>query len=226
MAFRKKWPAILKYNPDILVLQECEHPSKYKEAEQIPNYNEFLWFGDNENKGVGILSFNDYQIKADRNYNPDFKYIIPLKIIGPKKYNLFAIWAMPVKNRPSKSYCYQIWEALHYYKRRLNNRTILIGDFNSNSIWDHQKKMGNHAQNVAFLQSKNIISLYHHLQNEVQGVESQPTLFLLKNENKPYHLDYCFLSRELISKQTKLEIGKHDDWIKLSDHMPLIVDCV
>ena len=224
MAFRKKWPAILKYKPDILVLQECEHPSKYKAKEKIPNYNQFLWYGDNENKGVGILSFNNYQIKFDRNHNKDFKYIIPVKITGPKKYNLFAIWAMPVKNSPSKSYCYQIWEAINYYKRRLKDNTILIGDFNSNSIWDHQKKVGNHAQNVAFLQSKNIISIYHHYMQEAQGEEKQPTLFLLKNKHKPYHLDYCFLSNNLITSKTSLKIGKYKDWIQLSDHMPLIVE--
>jgi len=227
MAFRKKWPAILKYNPDILVLQECEHPSKYKPAQKILNYNQFLWYGENENKGVGILAFNDYQIKFDRNHNKDFKYILPVKVTrndSTEKYNLFAIWAMPIKNSPSKSYCFQIWEAIHFYKRRLNNNSILIGDFNSNSIWDHKKKVGNHVQIVDFLLAKNIVSIYHQQEKELHGEELQPTLFLLKNKQKPYHIDYCFVSNNLISRQTKLEVGRYEDWIKLSDHMPVIVE--
>ena len=85
MAFRKKWTKIRTLQPDILVLQECEHPSKYRPKELIPNVNEFLWFGENEHKGVGILSFNTYHIKLAKSYTREFKYIIPLKVTGRTK---------------------------------------------------------------------------------------------------------------------------------------------
>jgi endonuclease/exonuclease/phosphatase family metal-dependent hydrolase len=39
-------------------------------------------------------------------------------------------------------------------------------------------------------------------------------------------MDYCFLSNELINDKTKVEIGHYEDWIKWSDHMPLIIDGV
>ena len=41
---------------------------------------------------------------------------------------------------------------------------------------------------------------------------------------KPYHLDYCFASENLIRSNTKIAIGKYDDWIKLSDHMPVVIE--
>lgn len=37
-------------------------------------------------------------------------------------------------------------------------------------------------------------------------------------------LDYCFASKSIIEKIIKVEIGKYEDWIELSDHCPLIVD--
>ena len=46
--------------------------------------------------------------------------------------------------------------------------------------------------------------------------------FLYRNKNKPYHLDYCFASTDLIDKLENIEIGAYDDWRTHSDHTPLI----
>jgi endonuclease/exonuclease/phosphatase family metal-dependent hydrolase len=45
-----------------------------------------------------------------------------------------------------------------------------------------------------------------------------------RKREKPYHLDYCFLSRDLLERVTDVRVGEYEDWIGLSDHMPLIVD--
>jgi len=37
-------------------------------------------------------------------------------------------------------------------------------------------------------------------------------------------LDYCFASKSIINKISKVEVGSYEDWIKYSDHCPLIVD--
>ena len=59
-AFRKKAEIILTLNPDILVIQECESPERliFKNSTMKPN--DFLWFGDNQNKGLGIFSFGNF----------------------------------------------------------------------------------------------------------------------------------------------------------------------
>ena len=56
------------------------------------------------------------------------------------------------------------------------------------------------------------------------GKEANPTFYLYKNINKPYHMDYCFASKKLLNPNTSLEIGGYEIWSKLSDHMPLIID--
>lgn len=222
MAFRKKWPRIVSFQPDLLIIQECEQESKYKASQRIPNYNEFIWVGDNPNKGVGILSFNDYHIELVEDYNKAFRYVIPIKVTGATTFNLFAIWAMPHKNR-LKGYVGQIWRALQYYKSYLSTDTILVGDWNSNAIWDTTRKIGNHAQCVALLQKHHIVSVYHELKGEMPGKELEPTLYLLKQATKPYHLDYCFVPKKMISDQTSIEVGRMADWMDVSDHMPVMV---
>lgn len=41
------------------------------------------------------------------------------------------------------------------------------------------------------------------------------------NKNKPHHVDYCFTSKEF--KLENMEIGEYADWVKKSDHMPLMI---
>lgn len=224
MAFRKKSKAILDLSPDILVVQECEHISKYKEHELISASNQFIWIGENLNKGIGIFSFNEYQIKLSDTYSDRYKYIIPLEVSGDKNFNLFAIWAMPDKMQKATSYIGQIWQSIEYYKDELNKSSVLIGDWNSNQIWDKKRKVGNHTQTVDKLKKQQIQSLYHTIHKVKHGEENDPTLYLTKNIKKPYHIDYCFASTELITEETTVQIGTYEDWIRLSDHMPLIVD--
>ena len=45
MAFRKKAEFILTYEPDILIVPECEHPDKLNFNPNIPQPKDILWFG-------------------------------------------------------------------------------------------------------------------------------------------------------------------------------------
>lgn len=40
---------------------------------------------------------------------------------------------------------------------------------------------------------------------------------------KPYHIDYAFTSKNIL-ESAQLEIGSPAEWLKLSDHMPIIFD--
>lgn len=223
MAFRKKYEKLFVYNPDIVFIQECENQEKLEASLEQIDYKQLLWFGDNPHKGIGVISFQDYKIELHAEYNSDFKYIIPLSVSAQKtKMNVFVIWAMPHKSIKSKSYVGQIWDAVHYYETELNQPSILIGDFNSHVRWDKERNPGNHSGVVSFLQNKNIESCYHRFHNISQGQELDPTWYMYKHEDKPYHLDYCFASKSLLLNMS-IDVGQFEEWIGLSDHMPLFV---
>lgn len=221
--FRNKFNAILTHLPDILVVQECEHLDKLLSFTNDKAID-FLWFGHNKNKGVGVFSFGNYRFKLLKEYNPDFKTIVPILVSDEQTdFILYAICA----NNPSdknNQYIEQVWKAINYYDELLQNNipTILIGDFNSNKIWDIKRRMGNHSDVVSFLEKREIESSYHHHFAEEQGNETQPTFYLYRHQNKPYHIDYCFASKEFINKLESISIGKYEEWISLSDHMPVI----
>lgn len=221
-AFRKKAEIILELQPDILIVQECEHPDKLVFNAKKPN--DLLWFGDYKHKALGIFSFSNLKFELLFEHNPDFKTIVPILVSGGSiDFLLFAIWANNTQDRHNK-YIEQVWRAVNHYDQILNKSSILIGDFNSNEIWDRKHRKGNHSSVVDFLSEKNIHSIYHKHFNEGQSEEIQPTFFLQRNKIKSYHIDYCFASQNIIDKIQDFEIGGFEDWITYSDHLPLIIN--
>ena len=224
MAFRKKADSILTQKPDILIVPECECPDKLKFKKDTPIPTDIFWHGSNPNKGIGIFSYSDYRFKLLDIHNPDLKNILPISVTGGEfDFTLFAIWA----NNPNDTdgqYITQIWKAIHYYDNLLtDNKTILVGDFNSNTIWDRPHREGNHTTVVGKLEQKKIFSTYHKYFDQIQGEEMHPTLFMYRHQDKPYHIDYCFASIDMIEKLVKVEVGEYKDWIHLSDHLPLMI---
>lgn len=225
MAFRKKANKIIDYNPDIIVVPECENVDKIEFDFLSKHPNDSFWYGDNKNKGLGVLSFTNYSITLEKWHNPEFKTILPLAIKNDKEeFTLFAVWA---NNPGDKEYQYigQIWKAIHFYETYLVDKKILIvGDFNSNTIWDRRHREGNHSTVVEKLKSKDIISTYHKHYSIEQGKENHPTLFMYRHKDKPYHIDYCFASKYFSDNLKNVNVGCYDEWKDFSDHMPLIVD--
>jgi exodeoxyribonuclease-3 len=224
MVFRKKADIILAQKPDILIVPECEHPDKLIFKSDTVKPTDILWFGQNKNKGLGIFSYCNFRFKVLDVHNVNFKMIIPITVSnGPFDFNLFAIWANNPGDRDGQ-YVTQIWKAIHYYNALMAGKhTILIGDFNSNTIWDRPRREGNHSAVVKALEAKNIHSVYHKHFNQVQGKEKHPTLYMYRHKDKPYHIDYCFVSADMLDHLHSVEIGDYDFWSNYSDHVPLMV---
>lgn len=224
MAFRKKAEIILAYKPDILIVPECEHPDKLKFESKTLEPSSVLWFGSNRNKGLGIFSYCAFKFKVLDRYNPKFKLIIPIAVTGGKiDFTLYAVWAYNPKD-PDGHYITQIWKAINHYDEILTKeKNILIGDFNSNTIWDRPRRKGNHSTVVAALAKKGIHSTYHKHFKQAQGQELHPTLYMYRHKNKPYHIDYCFASEDILNKLNSVEIGDFDFWSQYSDHVPVII---
>jgi exodeoxyribonuclease III len=217
MAYRKKAKLISKYGPDFVIVPECE----YLGDETAKN----LWFGDNRKKGIGIFSYSDFELELNKDYDPSFKYVIPINVTGPIKFNLIATWAMNSTKDIRNRYIGQVYSAINYYKELLDKPTVIMGDFNWNAIWDIKPSYplcGNLNNVVEILKNRKIKSAYHEFFNEDFGKETKPTFFMHHRREKSYHIDYCFASTNL--EVSEVEVGDFDDWIKRSDHMPMVVN--
>jgi len=236
-ALRKKINEIDSLNADILLIQECEDPAlstiQYREWA-----GEYLWVGTSKNKGIGIFPKNgntvkpldwdgEFKIEGLVTKNPsltwrtsDLNLFLPFAIND--EVTALAVWT---KGNDSQIFGYmgQFWKYLQIHRNDLiNEKTMIIGDFNSNANWDKGDRWWSHSDVVAELKAIGIVSLYHEQFSEAQGEESSPTFYLHRKEEKSYHIDYAFISNDMIN-QSKLTVGKRRDWIGVSDHMPLSI---
>ncbi|NMH73549.1 endonuclease/exonuclease/phosphatase family protein [Bacillus sp. RO2] len=226
MCFRDKIDHVLPMKADILIIPECESREKWKEKDSEKGISQFMWFGDNPNKGLGVLSMSDsFQINLHPSYNHAFRYIVPLEVSGQENFILLAVWAQ-LANTKYESYIGQIFHAINYYEELLKKPCFIVGDWNSNKVFDHIKRVGNHTAVVDILQAADIESGYHYFFNEEHGMETKPTHYYWRKQERPFHLDFIFTSRNYLDRLKHFEVGSFEEWIKLSDHMPVLVEFV
>ncbi|MDD5149489.1 MAG: endonuclease/exonuclease/phosphatase family protein [Flavobacterium sp.] len=223
-AFRKKFENIIGFNADINIIQECENPTESKDKKYQEWAENYIWIGDNKNKGLAV--FAKPEIKLEKlDWNNQFrdhtvKHFLPCKI--NEDFNLLAIWTHR-NNSPNFGYIGQLWKYMQINKDKLND-SIIAGDFNSNTIWDEWDRWWNHSDVVNELNELGVESFYHRFTGEFQGKETKPTLYFRKNITRPYHIDYIFGAKKFTNKIIKIEIGEFDKWITKSDHMPIICE--
>lgn len=218
-AFRKKFRQLERYNADILVIQECEDPSKIGGEFQDWAQNH-LWIGQNKNKGIGVFAQEGISLKKLDWDDNGLQLFLPCLINN--KIRLIAVWTKQA-NSPNFRYIGQFWKYLQLHGKSLaGDCSIICGDFNSNVCWDEWDRWWNHSDVVRQLDDMNIQSQYHNSTKEAQGSETNPTFFMHRKIDKPYHIDYAFSSNELLPNNPDIEIGQPEFWLEFSDHMPLI----
>ena len=155
-------------------------------------------------------------------YDHRVKHFLPCSVNND--FNLLTVWTHR-NNSPNFAYIGQFWKYLQVNQSNLD-RTIIAGDFNSNAIWDLWDRWWNHSDVLKILEKHGIESLYHLKTNEEQGKEGIPTYFHQKNKEKPFHIDFVFSSQEFTKSLTKIDIGNFEQWINISDHVPIICEFV
>lgn len=210
--FREKFKYILALNADIYVIQECENPLDSTCDEYKSFAQNYVWTGDNKNKGLGVFAKSDVSLKEH-----DWpKYCLRnfLSININNSFDLVAVWAC--KPYVEEYYIYQSINISNY-----NEKTVIMGDFNSNAIWDKDHGSRSHSAIVQQLERIGICSAYHYLSGEKQGRETIPTFFLYRHPDKAYHIDHCFTASQNILSYS---VSYNDDWLRYSDHVPIVIE--
>lgn len=223
-AFRKKFENIIDFDADINIIQECENPIESKDRKYQEWAKNYIWIGDNKNKGLAIFAKEDIKLEkldwSNQFGDHSVKHFLPCKI--NEDFDLLAIWTHR-NNSPNFGYIGQLWKYMQINKYKLKE-IIIAGDFNSNTIWDEWDRWWNHSDVVNELNGLGIESFYHKFKGEFQGKEIQPTLYFQRKLSRPYHIDYIFGAKRFSDKIKNIEVGQFDKWITKSDHMPIICE--
>lgn len=214
MAYRRKHHLVEPLQPDILILQEVsERDLAALDATSVH------WVGGWTHKGLAVASFGSGKVTLDPSYTPGLPWFLPVQV---GDLRILACWACVLT--PSRSYVRLVHEAIAHYRAFLTSGpAIVIGDLNSNGIFDRRYRKDNHAGLVEVLRELGLHSLYHHATGEAHGEERMPTYFHMRNRARPYHFDYAFVPESMLGA-ARLAIGEPGTWFGPSDHLPLIVD--
>jgi hypothetical protein len=219
-ALRKKWGHLATLNADIWVVQECEDPGQTNDVAYKGWCGNHLWAGTNKNMGIGVFASGDIALHAMPLDAGPLELFLPCLVDGD--WPLLAVWTKKA-NSPTFEYIGQLWKYLQLHKTFLANpRAMLIGDLNSNAIWDVWDRWWNHSDVVRELSELGLASCYHRHFSEIQGKESRPTFFLHRNTAKTYHIDYGFTGPRWAVQ--RVEVGAMSDWLAESDHLPVVFD--
>ena len=219
-AFRTKFHALAQFNADLHVVQECEDPAQSTHAGYRQWASNHLWVGANKNRGLGVFARDGIRLEKLPLESGALELFLPCRIDG--SISLLAVWTKQA-NSPTFQYIGQLWKYLQLHKRELATPPwLVVGDLNSNVVWDKWDRWWNHTDVVRELDELGMSSAYHHARSVAQGSEPDPTLFLQRNIKKPYHIDYAFIPRAWLDG-CDVSVGQHAEWIELSDHMPMRV---
>lgn len=220
-AFRRKYQHLLQFDADLIIVQECEDPAQSTDKDYKCWASNYLWIGANKNSGLGVFAKPSHSLNLLDWPAETFQLFLPFTFNS--SMTVLAVWTKEA-NSPTFKYIGQLWKYLQLNHENVSlTKPLIIGDFNSNKIWDKWDRWWNHSDVVNELKEYGITSLYHALYNSAQGEEQHPTFYLQRNVKKYYHIDYAFLPEAMIERSS-LEIGIAADWLSISDHMPLVID--
>ena len=216
MAYATKQKDILALHPDVVLLQECSERHITESGAPFAH-----WVGKNPHKGLGVLGFGHSTYALSSAYTSAYPWFLPFRV-EDEHLNVLGVWAH-VKEKQER-YVRITHQAIDYYRAFLEEGlSLVIGDFNSNTIWDTSYARYSHSALVEKLEQLQLRSVYHAQAQEQQGRETISTFYLYRHPDKGYHLDYAFVSQSLLEK-TALTIPDPGTWLQRSDHLPLLLD--
>ncbi len=225
LSLRSKWHAITALTPDLAILPEVARADL---ESLVPDPRHRDWIGDNDRKGLGVVAFGDYALERDASYQAKHQFFLPARISGPTPFNLLAVWALNHRNRSELAGQRDATlQAVSHYREFLGSNacTVVAGDFNHNVLWDKPRATtANFRPLLDALDALGLVSAYHHLNVQPHGQETAHTLHWRHDPATPYHVDYVFAPKALLTDASRLQVVAPGTGNPLSDHLALVLE--
>lgn len=210
-AFRKKYERILKLDADIYVIRECEPIDSFKkDLKKIISNG--IWEKGVNTKGVLVFAKPEVQLEKLEWDSYGMRVFIPIMINDT--FPLVAVWT----TKPAYIEEFYIWQSVN--AERITDKSVIVGDFNSNAVWDKGHSERGHSVVVNMLKDKGLESAYHSVLGDKQGEETEPTFYMYRKAEKTFHIDHCFINPGMIQNYKVLDRS----WLEISDHVPIVLE--
>lgn len=149
-----------------------------------------------------------------------YEWIVPIQVSGKENFTLIAVWT---KRLPGMSYGKALYSALKEYENLIQNGPVIVmGDFNLDKrVPSSYTGVGGYNKIIDLFEGYDLKSCYHSISKEAFGSESKATYYHYSKSDRPFHLDYCFVSQHIIQGMKEFYIGSAEEYLPYSDHVPI-----
>lgn len=209
---------------DVAVLAEV--PRQAPVSSLMDSEVDWRWVGNCDGKGLALAGFGSTLTPLDARADAGTHCLAADTDFG---FGVLGIWACPPKG---STYGAQVRSAIREHADWLADApAVVAGDFNVQPGGSEDTKTGVLRAVFADMAELGYVSAYHHVTGDEYGAESSPTYFHRRKKDEGFHIDFCFVHRDLVPRVSSLQVGGFDEYVApkgaqtgLSDHVPLIVD--
>ncbi|WP_283679242.1 endonuclease/exonuclease/phosphatase family protein [Lentilactobacillus sp. Marseille-Q4993] len=214
--FTHKYSDLIKYDADLYLVQEVEYTKKWVKLPGFPVDNFIYTEKANDvyedKKGVLAFSFQKEKIHVDSHFEDlDMRYYQYVRFKG---FRVLNIWT-------HSKYIEDLYSLTKLNQKELfrDDNLLMMGDFNSNAIWDGKHTFRSQTDFNNLAESYGYRSAYHESNHEKFGEETEDTFRLYRHKDKPFYIDYAFAKKSRI-----VEAKVIHNLDELSDHSALEIE--
>ena len=239
--FYERFEYVQSLDADIYVISECTNPQnpKYstKKFQDFQNFSKKHLWNESSRKyelSVGIFVKENHNLEKNENSYDDKNFISGNFSSNQCSFNIVGMWPS-WSNDQKKGCCAQ--EILDYLNKHseINSNYIIAGDMNIDKLYENQSSVciSKTSEIIKYLnEDEKLFSAYHthlniinHDKKVMNDKKVMKTYYFQSKGNGTSHVDYVFLNQEIFEiVKVYLGVGEKEDWLKHSDHIPLIVD--
>lgn len=220
--FRTKAARIAAMNPDVIAVQEVSRPDRAALRHSGTAQPTFRDHRENAPypRSIGLYSYTGLRIEAADADAPMYEFRRYRAVTESEtRFQVAAVWTASSKD-PQAHYRQAIIGLTRYQDWIAAEPTVFLGDFNDNA----RNRSTNWPEIMQHLHDLGLVSAYHSHTGDEFGAETRSTFYPRRRSGGAWHIDYCFIPEQWMTKVRRVEVGGFDDWCDLSDHVPLTVD--
>jgi len=206
--FTTKWATLIDMAADLAVIQECE-------PETVAFAADHGWGAirtGSGSKGLAVLASPGWGLHESPR---DSLYSCTARVTGPVEFTLVGFWAL-TPSLARSSYLAQ-GEELAAHVSAVEGPVVVAGDFNTTTE-------PRHLNTFAALEAEGLVSAFHQSHGVERGAEPDDTYFHHWHKEEGFHIDLMFLPHTWEIDSVTLGTFEKFTEMKISDHVPLIVD--
>jgi len=225
MALRHKFEALLSLRPDVAIIQECAAPDGEAGRGWRPACRDATWIGFNAQKGLGVFTFGDLTLRRHSSYTEGFSLYLPVEISGPCRFNLLGVWVADPRRIPPGATVDPL-RAIGFYRPFLTAApAVVAGDFNRLPQQMSARSKESSSASVVEMMAEAGLENAATIISDSSGQDAlRRTHYHQRHFSRGFVVDYLFVPATERARLTAFEVGDPHDWLRWSDHVPLVAE--